>query len=1165
MTTAELLAHLRDLKIKVRADNERLVCNAPKGALTADLRSAISERKAEILAFLRQSGDKARSAEPPLQRLPRNGKLPLSFSQQRLWFIDQLEPDSALYNIPTAVRLRGSLNKASLERSFDEIVQRHEALRTIFPTVEVEPLQIILPSLTLPLPVVDLADRPESEREGEALRVLGEEAGRPFDLARGPLLRAMLVRMAPDDHILLITMHHIVSDGWSMGILYRELSVLYETFSNRGPSPLPELPIQYADFAHWQRNRLQGEAVEAQFGYWKHQLRDLRPVELSTDRPRPAAQTYRGARRSIVMPRALAQALEALGRREGVTLFMTLLAAFQTFLCRYTGQEDIAVGSPIANRDRIELEELIGFFLNTLVLRTDLSGNPSFEALLGRVREIVLEAYTHQDFPFEKLVEELQPERALNRNPLFQVLFVLHNNPPLEAKFPGLALSPVKLDGNTAKFDLSLFITPEEKGLVGTLEYSTDLFDGATIERMLVHFQTLLEGIAANPQQPISNLPLLGKSDLDRLLVTWNDTKTDYGGEVCLHELFEAQARRTPHEIAALFDEEQLTYRELDQRADRLARRLRSLGVGPEVRVGLCMGRSLQAMIGLLAVLKAGGAYVPLDPAFPKERLAFMLEDAQISVLLSDERIAGNLPEHRAAVIYPDKDGEPASNNVMENPGGDVTPGNLAYVIYTSGSTGKPKAVAMTHGPLFNLISWQLKNFSHPVPARTLQFASLSFDVSFQEIFTTWCSGGALVLIPEELRRDSAALLRFLREKSVARVFLPFVALQQLAEAATEQMGTCADLREIITAGEQLQTTRQIVEWLSRLKDCALRNQYGPSESHVVTAFAPAGSPADWPALPPIGRPIANAEIFLLDRRLNLLPVGVPGELYIGGDCLARGYLNRPELTAERFVPHPFGARPGARLYRTGDLARYLPNGDIEFLGRIDNQVKIRGFRIEPGEIESVLAQHPSLRETVVVPREDAPEDPYSASNRKSKTWANPGRSIENLKFDKRLVAYVVCGHEPARISGLRDFLVKKLPDYMIPSAFVFLDALPLTPSGKLDRKALPAPDDSRPDLDNRFVAPRTPAERSIAKIWAEVLKLEKVGIHDNFFYLGGHSLLATQVISRLRDAFRIHLPLRSLFESPTVAGLAERLETILWAGKKHPPVGSEERDEVKL
>ncbi|MGH7833991.1 MAG: non-ribosomal peptide synthetase, partial [Candidatus Binatia bacterium] len=631
--------------------------------------------------------------------------------------------------------------------------------------------------------------------------------------------------------------------------------------------------------------------------------------------------------------------------------------------------------------------------------------------------------------------------------------------------------------------------------------------------------------------------------DLDRLLVEWNDTTTDYGAGICVHELFEAQVQRTPHDIAALFGDEQLTYQELDQRADRLARRLKSLGVGPEVRVGLCMERSLEAMIGLLAVLKAGGAYAPLDPAFPKERLAFMLEDAQVSVLLSEERLADNLPEHRAKVIYPDKDGEAVESDPVENPGDELTPVNLAYVIYTSGSTGKPKAVAMAHGPLSNLISWQLRSFSQPVPARTLQFASLSFDVSFQEIFTTWCSGGTLILIPEELRRDSAALLRFLRERSVARVFLPFVALQQLAEAGGEETDTCADLREIITAGEQLQTTRQIVKWLSRLKDCTLRNQYGPSESHVVTAFTPAGSPADWPALPPIGRPIANAEIFLLDQRFNLVPVGVPGELYIGGDCLARGYLNRPELTAEKFVPRPFGARPGARLYRTGDLARYLPNGAIEFVGRIDNQVKIRGFRIEPGEIEAVLGQYPEVKETAVVARGESPAE-------------------------KHLVAYIVSRHDRLRISALRNFLAKKLPDYMIPSVFVPLDSLPLTPSGKMDRKALPAPDSSRPELDNRFVAPRTPGERSLAKIWAEVLKLEKVGIHDNFFDLGGHSLLATQVISRLRDAFRIDLPLRSLFESPTVAGLAECIETLLWAREKHQPgrgAESEEREQIKL
>ncbi len=1070
--------------------------------------------------------------------------LALSFAQQRLWFLDQLEPNGSVYNTPIGLRFRGGpLNVEFLERSLNEIVRRHELLRASFPSVGGQPVQFISPSMILSLSVVDLASLPAPEQENEARRLANEEAERPFDLARGPLVRATLLRVAREDHVLVLTLHHIVSDEWSIGVLYRELSALYEAFFKGRSSPLAELPAQYVDFVQSQREWLQGDVLKQQLSYWKQQLEGAPTLQLPTDRPRPMVQRFSGASQFIVLPKELTEAVKALSRRGRATLFMTLLAAFKVLLGRYTGQEDIAVGSPIANRGRIEFEGLIGLFLNTLMLRTDLSRNPSFFELLARVREVAFEAYAHQDLPFEKLVEELKPERVLNQNPLFQVLFVLQTDAVRALKLLGLTASRFTVESNTTKFDLCLFLAETDHGLVARAQYNTDLFEAGTIQRMLGHFRTLLKGIVANPKQPILDLPLLTGAESHQMLVEWNNTKKTYPLDKCVHEWFEEQVKKTPEVVAVVSQDEQLTYQELDQRADRLARRLKSLGVGLEVRVGLCMGRSLETMVALLAVLKAGGAYVPLDPAFPKERLAFMLEDAQVPVLLIEERLAANLPEHRAKVIYPDKDEESIQNDALANPGGKATPANLAYVIYTSGSTGKPKAVAMTHGPLSNLINWQLRDFSQPVPARTLQFASLSFDVSFQEIFTTWCSGGTLVLMPEELRRDSVGLLRFLREKAVARVFLPFVALQQLAEAAGEEVETCTNLREIITAGEQLQTSRRIVQWLSRLKDCTLRNQYGPSESHVVTAFTPAGSPGDWPALPPIGRPISNAEIFLLDQRFNLVPVGVPGELYIGGDSLARGYLNRPELTAEKFVPNPFSTRPGARLYRTGDRARYLPDGNIEFLGRLDYQVKVRGYRIETGEIEAVLGQHPQVSETVVIARDDSPAG-------------------------KRLVGYIVLRHDTVRISDLRNFLAEKLADYMIPSAFVFLDCLPLTPSGKIDRKALPPPELSRPELESAFVAPRTEVEKRLADIWADVLKLEEVGIHDNFFDLGGHSLLATQVISRLRAEFGVELPLRMLFEHPTVASLAERIETFLWAGEKYRPDSSDplrERDEIKL
>ena len=858
-------------------------------------------------------------------------------------------------------------------------------------------------------------------------------------------------------------------------------------------------------------------------------------LQLPTDWPRPAVQTFRGARHPLVLSQDLTEKLRALSRKEGVTLFMTLLAAFQTLLYRYTGQDDVAVGSPIAGRTRTEIEGLIGFFVNTLVLRGDLSGNPTFRELLARVRVAAFEAYAHQDVPFEKLVEELQPQRNLSHSPLFQVMLVLQNASREVLELSGLAVSSVSSATGTAKFDLILSVHEEAEELRASLEYSNDLFNLPTIERMLGHFEILLRGIVANPEQRLSDLPLLTQAERHQLVVKWNETDRDYPSGKCVHQLVEEQVERTPDARAVVCEDQELTYRELNQRANQIAHHLIQLGVGPEQLVGICMERSLEMVVSVLGILKAGGAYVPLDPEFPKDRLAFMLEDAQISVLLTQNRLAAKLigdtpskftgdhSQSAIQVVCLDTGCATTSYQNSENPVTKVTPKNLAYVLYTSGSTGKPKGVAMEHSSLFNLISWQIQSGS----AKTLQFASLSFDVSFQEIFSTWCSSGALLLISEEVRRDPAALVRFLTAKSVQRVFLPFVALKQLAETAVGTQSFPPALREVITAGEQLQISGEIKGLFDRLSGANLCNQYGPTESHVVTSFTLAGSPTYWPALPPIGRPIAHAQIYVLDTRLRPVPVGVTGELHIGGLGLARVYLNRPDLSAEKFIPHPFTDEPGARLYKTGDLARFLSDGNIEFFGRIDHQVKIRGFRIELGEIESALSQHSSVRESVVLARED-------------------------VLGGNRLVAYIVANQQRAPSAhDLRSFLKQKLPEYMLPTAFVFLDSLPLTPNGKVDRGALPAPDQSSAALEKGYVAARTPDEEKLAKIWAQVLKLNRVGIHDNFFERGGHSLLATQVMSRLREAFQVEFKLRDLFEHPTVAGLAESLEAIRWASNQ--------------
>jgi amino acid adenylation domain-containing protein len=738
---------------------------------------------------------------------------------------------------------------------------------------------------------------------------------------------------------------------------------------------------------------------------------------------------------------------------------------------------------------------------------------------MRRVREVTLGAYEHQDLPFERLVEELQPERNLNHNPLFQVMFSLQNNRSLASSSDSPQSTLEAMENSpklgTAKFDLALFTEEVDQGLVAGFEYNTDLFEAATIERMVGHFQTLLESILADPDRPIVELPLLTDAERQQLLQEWNDTKTDYPEHACLPQLFEAQVEATPDAVAVLMAGRSWTYRELNGRANQVAHHLRKLGVSTDARVAICLERSLELVAGVLGILKAGGAYVPLDPAYPRERLAFILSDAQASVLLTEERLAGELPtEDVQEVVCLDSSWEVIARESTQNPASVATADNLAYIIYTSGSTGTPKGVGMIHRPLVNLLWWQIRNSRRASEARTLQFAPLSFDVSFQEMFSTWLAGGSLILMAEEERREMGKLLQGMAETEIERLFLPPVVLQQLAETLTDATPS-TKLRQIITAGEQLQITEPVTRLFKRFNNCALYNHYGPSESHVVTEFALEGKPDDWPTFPPIGRPIANTRIYLLDAHLQPVPVGVHGELHIGGVALARGYHNRPILTAERFIPDPFSRTPGARLYKTGDRAQYRPDGNIEFLGRIDKQVKIRGFRIELGEIEAVLSRHPAVREAVAV-------------------------SLTEKSGDKRLVAYLVADNGSIlSTTQLYHFLKDQLPEYMIPSAFVQLDALPLTPNGKVNRRALPAPDRQRPELERAFVPPRTLVEQALAEIWSEVLRKEQVGVYDNFFELGGHSLLATQVVSRVREALQVELPLRRLFETPTVADLA--------------------------
>ncbi|ARU62662.1 hypothetical protein CBW65_18040 [Tumebacillus avium] len=1046
---------------------------------------------------------------PPILPASRDEHLPLSFAQERLWFLDQLLADTATYNIPIAVRMQGTLNGDALLTSIQSMVQRHESLRTTFRIVDGQPRQIFTDDVQVSLPVADVRD------DNEARQLALEEARQPFDLAQGPLLRAKLLRLGEHDHVLLLTLHHIIADEWSMGLIVQEISETYGALA-AGQTPLLQaLPIQYADYAAWQREWLQGEVLQKQLDYWKNQLGGELPVlNMPTDHPRPAVQTEHGASQTFLMDAELTAKLHRLSQQKGGTLFMTLLAAFNTLLYRYTGQDDIVIGSPIAGRGREEIEGLIGFFVNTLVLRTDLSGQPTFAELVERVKETALQAYEHQDVPFEKLVEVLQPERDMSRSPLFQAMFVLQNAVHTHVELPGVTLSGFEVDSQTAKFDLNLFLQENPNGeLSGRLEYSTDLFEGTTITRLIEHFVTLLEAAAEQPEQRIADLPWLGAEERQQLLIDWNNTQEDLP-LARIDELVTMQAERTPDAAAVTFNGQLLTYRELNLRANQVAHRLQKLGAGPDVPVGLSMERSLEMIIGLLGIIKSGSAYVPLDPAYPKDRLGFILEETRIPILLTQQGVMAAEVQDSVQVIELDTDRSLLEES-GENPVSQARLDDLVYILYTSGSTGRPKGVAMPHRPVANLLAWQ-KGESRKADARTLQFTSLNFDVSFQEIFATLSAGGTLVLIEEALRHNLLELPHVLIAEKVERLFLPFIALQQLAEICAELKLYPRDLQEVITAGEQLQITKAIRSLFAELPDCTLSNQYGPTESHVVTAHTLQNGEAEsWPLLPSIGRPIANAKIYVLDAAIQPVPVGVQGELYLGGPVLARGYLGRDDLTAERFLPNPFAV--GEPLYKTGDGVRWLADGTIQYLGRLDNQVKIRGFRIELGEIEAVLTQHPEIQECVVVAREDVPGD-------------------------KRLVAYLVAGRDQTPDLGeVRAYLKAHLPAYMVPAFCMQLDQIPLSPNGKVDRRQLPAPEAG--ERLTEYVAPRTPTEERLVAIWSDLLRVKEISVHDNFFDIGGHSLLATQLVTRIQSEFKVALHLRDLFEKTTIAELAQEIE----------------------
>jgi amino acid adenylation domain-containing protein len=1049
----------------------------------------------------------------PLNIIPKvsdRQNLPLSFSQSRLWFLDLLEPNNPAYNIAVAFRLDGKLNRAALQQSLQTIIQRHEVLRTTFDNQDGVPIQVIHPAYPVPLIVTEL------QQAEELQELVRQVITTPFNLRSLPLLRLHLYQLAADSHVFVLVIHHIIADGWSLGLMIKELSLSYTAFCQGEAAKLQPLPIQYADFAHWQRTTFEQTQLPAQLAYWKQKLAGkIEVLELPTDYPRPAIARYQGGTISFTINREISAAFQKLCEAQGATLFMGLLGVFSTLLMRYSRQQDFLIGTPIANRNRKQVEELIGFFVNTIVIKTDLSGNPDFINLLLRIKEETLQAYAHQDVPFERIVEEIQPERNLSHNPLFQVMFVLQNAPMGKLELPQLQLTPLELEQVTAKFDLTLLMTETAQGIQGQWEYRTDLFDLATINRMVGHFQNLLASIVANPQQPITALPLLTATEQHQLLVNWNNTQVEYPQDISLHQLFEVQVEKTPDAIALVFENQYLTYVELNKRANQLAHYLQNLGVKPEVVVGICIERSLEMVVGLLGILKAGGAYLPIDSAYPEERINFMIADAQISILLTQEKLLPKLSlQNNAQTICLDSDWETIAQQNIDNPVSGVIADNLAYIIYTSGSTGKPKGVMINHRAICNHMLWMQTTFAFQETDTVLQKTPFSFDASVWEFYAPLLVGGKLIIARPGGHQDVSYLLEIINQQQVTIVQLVPSLLQMLLEQPGIEK--CDSLKHIFCGGETLPLVLQ-ESLLSRLS-VNLHNLYGPTEACIDATFWTCQADINQKNVP-IGRPIHNAKTYILDSNLQPVPIGIPGELYIGGAGLARGYFNRPELTADKFIANPFNHAKLERLYKTGDLVRYLPDGNIEFLGRIDNQVKIRGFRIELGEIEEVLNQHPDVLNAVVITSVDA-------------------------VGSKKLVAYIVPATEQFNsVNHLRNFLKSKLPDYMIPSNFVIIDSLPLTPNGKVDRKALDSLNVETKIASSKQILPRTSLEYKLVEIWEEILQISPIGVTENFFDLGGHSLLAIRLIAAIEKRLECNLPVVTLFREGTIEKIAPLIE----------------------
>ena len=1099
----KLMGRLRELGCRISADGDNLRLRKTKNDIPAELIQQIKINKTEILAFLNTAKDQAVTSQKDIPKLPTNALKQLSFAQQRLWFLGQIENSNATYNMPMSLQLEGKLNVDALFESLAYVIDRHESLRMYFPTVEGQPKIRIknIENFNI-LSVQDLSNLDQPTQSIMVQTLINNHVQEPFNLKTGPLFKAKLLQLKDDQFILLLNMHHISSDGWSIGIFIRELCHAYLTFSQGQKPTLEPLPIQYSDFATWQRNWLQGEVLETQINYWKKQLKDAPPrLELPTDYPRPPIQSYKGSHYSHTLTPELTEQLKTLSQQEGVSLYMLLLAVFNLLLSRYSRQDDLCIGSPIANRPHPQTEGLIGFFANTLVLRNQIKSEQSFQQFLHQTRQTCLDAYQHQDIPFEFLVEQLKPVRSLSYNPIFQVMFAVENNDSEALNLPGLKIEWLDSSYPFAKFDLSLLALESDGQLNCNWEYATDLFETITIQRMAEHWEVLLQQIVTNPQQTISTLSWLTKAD-QKQLELWNQTNTNYPQDKTLVDLFEEQVNKTPDNIALVFEEQSLTYQELNQKANQLAHFLhQNYQIKPDTLIGICIERSLDMAIALLAVLKAGAAYVPIDSNYPEERIKYILENSKISLLLTqsfiNDKLSGFFSEFSGQLINLDRlnfESFPCHNLALQS-----KPNDLAYVIYTSGSTGQPKGVMVEHKGLCNLALVEIETFDVHPSSRVLQFASFSFDAFIWEVLMAWGGGATLYLGNKDNLMPGLPLVERLRDDAITHITLPPSALAVLP------WENLPSLQTIIVAGEAC--SPELVKKWSQGRN--FFNGYGPTEGSVCATIAKYTS---FEEKITIGRPIPNVQVYILDSHLQPVSIGVPGELHIGGAGLARGYLDRPDLTAEKFIEVNLLGKI-ERIYKTGDLAKWQNDGNIEFLGRIDHQIKLRGFRIELGEIEAVLLKHPAIKEVIV--------------------------NLHKTENNQQLVAYVTGELIDDLSQQLKQHLKTHLPDYMIPSQIIRLDEFPLTPNGKIDRQALPLPDHK---LQSLYEAPRNNIEQQLTEIWSLIVECEKISIHDNFFDLGGHSILAIKLLNEIQKSFNQELSLTSLFQHPTIAQLAQQL-----------------------